>query len=178
MASVVNLTTVGSHLTRFGLIRYADEAKSIFALRDHNSKQKVLQAIADLGREGVNTYTSAALSYSLKYFGAQHGGRKALNVPQILMVITDGDATDPDKLKPSSDALRNNGVTVISVGVAGANREQLATMAGDDPSKSFYVDTFEGLKTLITVIPKVICNSTEKGKSVNDSQHYQTELIM
>ncbi|XP_036930518.1 collagen alpha-6(VI) chain-like isoform X2 [Acanthopagrus latus] len=162
MASVVNLTAVGSHLTRFGLIRYADVAQSIFALRDFNSKQEVLQAIADLGRAGINTYTSAALSYSVEYFGAQHGGRKALSVPQFLMVITDGDATDRDKLKPSSDALRSNGVTVISVGVEGANRSQLAIMAGDDPSKSFYVDSFEGLKTLITVIPKIICESTEK----------------
>lgn len=176
MASVVNLTTVGSNLTRFGLIRYADKAKSIFALRDYNSKQEVLQAIANLVDGVGNTYTGAALSYSLTYFGAQHGGRKALNVPQILMVITDGDATDPDKLKQSSDDLRNNGVTVISVGVAGANREQLATMAGDDPSKSFYVDTFEGLETLIKKITKVICKP--KGKSVNDSQYYQTKLII
>ncbi|XP_073340800.1 collagen alpha-6(VI) chain-like [Pagrus major] len=161
MGSVVDLTAVGSHLTRFGLIRYADEAQSIFALRDYESKQEVRKAIAELVKAGRNTYTGAALDYSLEYFTAEHGGRKALQVPQILIVITDGEATDPARLKPSADALRKSGVTVISIGVAGANRAELEIMSGD-ASKYFFVDSFDGLETLLKGITDVLCNSTKK----------------
>uniref|UniRef100_A0A3Q3Q7B3 VWFA domain-containing protein n=1 Tax=Monopterus albus TaxID=43700 RepID=A0A3Q3Q7B3_MONAL len=125
MMSVVNKSMVGKNLTNFGVILYSNEPKSVFSLNAYDSKQKVLQ-----------------------FFSAEHGGRKAFKVPQILMVITDGDATDYRDLKPSSDALRAKGVTVFSIGVKDAVREQLNTMAGGDTSKVFYVDDFKALETL------------------------------
>uniref|UniRef100_A0A8P4KC81 VWFA domain-containing protein n=1 Tax=Dicentrarchus labrax TaxID=13489 RepID=A0A8P4KC81_DICLA len=161
MESIVNQTTVGKDLTRFGVIRYSTRVESVFTLKDHDSKQKVLAQIKELELLNEDTYTSKALKYSLDFFNEQHGGRKALKVPQILMVITDGEATDPYQLKPNSDALRNNGITVISIGVKDANKTQLLTMAGDDPSKVFYVDNFKALETLYKNISSILCNSTK-----------------
>lgn len=167
MESVVDQTTVGQDLTRFGVILYSDAAKSSFTLKKHKSKRDVLKAVTDLTATGGNTYTGKALAYSLQFFNAEHGGRKVLKVPQILMVITDGEATDPYSLKEPSDALRNNGVTVFSIGVKEANPDELETMAGGDTSKVFYVDNFEALETLYKNISSVLCNSTKPGKSVS-----------
>ncbi|XP_051255377.1 collagen alpha-6(VI) chain [Dicentrarchus labrax] len=161
MESIVNQTTVGKDLTRFGVIRYSTRVESVFTLKDHDSKQKVLAQIKELELLNEDTYTSKALKYSLDFFNEQHGGRKALKVPQILMVITDGEATDPYQLEPNSDALRNNGITVISIGVKNATYKELLTMAGDDPSKVFYVDNFKALETLYKNISSILCNTTK-----------------
>lgn len=164
MASVVNQTTVGKDLTRFGVILYSDTPKSSFTLNEIYSKGKVLEALQQLVQPGGGTHTGAALAYSLPYFNAEHGGRK--DMPQILMVITDGEAQDSDRLKAESDALRQNGITVISIGVQNAKRDQLETMAGGDTSKVFFVDNFKDLETLYQNISSVFCNSTKRGKSV------------
>uniref|UniRef100_A0A3Q1FMU4 Collagen type VI alpha 6 chain n=1 Tax=Acanthochromis polyacanthus TaxID=80966 RepID=A0A3Q1FMU4_9TELE len=161
MESMVNQTTVGKDLTRFGVILYSNDPKSIFTLNQYSSKKEVLKAISGLKSPYGDTYTGKALGYSLQFFDAQHGGRAALQVPQILMVITDGDATDRNSLVAPSVALRNSGVSVFSIGVEGANMTQLQIMAGYDTSKVFYVDNFEALETLYKNITQVLCKTTK-----------------
>lgn len=164
MASVVNLTTVGSDLTRFGVILYSDNPNSIFTLKQYSNKRDVLKAIKALKSPGGNTYTGMALDYSLHFFDKEQGGRAALQVPQILMVITDGAATDPDGLAQPSSALRDRGISVFSIGVKGAIRTELDIMAGGDTSKVFYVDNFGALENLYKNITQVLCNTTKPGK--------------
>ncbi|KAG8010914.1 Collagen alpha-6(VI) chain [Nibea albiflora] len=161
MVSMVNQTTVGKDLTRFGVILYSSEATSIFELKDYTSRQQVTKAIEALKSPYGDTYTGKALKYSLQYFNQAHGGRADLQVPQILMVITDGDATDPNNLVAPSVALRDHGISVFSIGVEGANRAQLEIMSGHDTSKVFYVDNFDALETLYKNITHVLCNSTK-----------------
>ncbi|XP_047455499.1 collagen alpha-6(VI) chain-like [Mugil cephalus] len=168
MNSIVNLTTVGRDLTRFGVILYSNTPQSKFTLNEHQSKGEVLAAINKLVAPGQNTYTGRALNYSLDYFKAEHGGRKQLRVPQIIMVITDGEATDPEKLKPSSDKLRDNGITVFSIGVKEAKQEELLVMAGDDQSKVFKVEQFEDLEFLYKSISPALCNTTKSDCSQTD----------
>lgn len=168
MNSVVSNSTVGKDLTQFGLILYADSPNSVLTLNKCESKQDILNAIKGAVQPAGNTYTSKALKYCLQYFEATKGGRKASNVPQILMVVTDGEATDWPGLKQSSDELRNAGVTVISIGVESKDKEeqrnQLETMAGGDPSKVFSVNNFRALEILYTNISSVLCESTKPGK--------------
>ncbi|TNN51746.1 Collagen alpha-6(VI) chain [Liparis tanakae] len=161
MGSMVNQTTVGKDLTRFGVILYSNEPKSVFALKTYNSKREVLKAISALKSPYGDTYTGRALAYSLEFFSDAHGGRAALQVPQILVVITDGDATDRNSLLPPSVALQDKGISVFSIGVEGANRTQLEIMSGHDTSRVFYVDNFDALETLYTNISHVLCNSTK-----------------
>lgn len=164
MATVVNQTTVGRNLTRFGVILYSTNPKSIFPLSQYGSRREVLQAISALKSPGGDTFTGRALNYSFDYFDAANGGRAKLGVPQILMVITDGDATDHHDLVAPSEALRDSGVSVFSIGVEGAIKNQLDIMAGHDPSRVFYVDSFDALETLYKNISTVLCNSTKRGK--------------
>lgn len=167
MNSIVNITTVGKDLTQFGLILYADEPKLVFTLKEHNSKQEVFAGIEKALQPTGDTYTSKALQYTLQYFSSTHGGRKASNVPQILMVITDGEATDPHQLKQSSDKLREAGVEVFSIAVESAKKEEqrkeLEIMAGDS-SRVFSVNSFKDLETLYKNISPVLCNSTKPGE--------------
>ncbi|XP_055083605.1 collagen alpha-6(VI) chain [Periophthalmus magnuspinnatus] len=157
MSAMVNQTTVGSNLTRFGVILYSNDPRSIFTLNQYSSKREILQAIGNLTSPTGDTYTGKALAYSLQYFGAEHGGRAAQRIPQMLMVITDGDATDRYSLVVPSKALAKNGVAVFSIGVEGANRTQLEIMTENKTSRVFYVDNFDALETLYKNISDVIC---------------------
>ncbi|XP_051922647.1 collagen alpha-6(VI) chain [Hippocampus zosterae] len=161
MSSMVSQTTVGKDLTRFGVILFSSEPKSVFTLNQYESKQDVLKAISALKSPYGDTYTGKALEYALPFFNAEHGGRAALNVPQILMVITDGDATDRNNLRQPSVALRDKGIAVFSIGVEGAIKDQLEIMANHDSSRVFYVDNFAALETLYKNITFVLCNSTK-----------------
>ena len=174
MKSVVNETTVGKDLTRFGVILYSTNPRSIFTLKQYDSKRQVLKAIDALRSPFGDTYTGRALAYTLEYFSPDNGGRAALRVPQILMVITDGDATDRNSLVAPSVALRNNGISVLSIGVEGANKTQLEVMAGGDKSKVFYVDNFEALENLYKNITNVLCNTTKPGKRLDLDGQYLT----
>uniref|UniRef100_A0A667Z011 VWFA domain-containing protein n=1 Tax=Myripristis murdjan TaxID=586833 RepID=A0A667Z011_9TELE len=177
MESMVNQTIVGEKLTRFGVILFSNDPKSMFTLNKYYSKREILQAIAALKSPYGKTYTGKALEYSLQFFGAQHGGRVAQKVPQILMVITDGNATDRNNLVGPSEALRDNGVSVISIGVKGAKRDQLEIMAGGDTSRVFYVDNFNVLETLYQNITPVLCNITKPGKRQKEKS-VKADLVM
>uniref|UniRef100_A0A3Q2Y9S9 VWFA domain-containing protein n=1 Tax=Hippocampus comes TaxID=109280 RepID=A0A3Q2Y9S9_HIPCM len=163
MSSMVSQTTVGKDLTRFGVILFSSEPKSVFTLNQYESKRDVLKAISALKSPYGDTYTGKALEYALPFFNTDNGGRAALNVPQILMVITDGDATDQNNLRQPSVALRDKGITVFSIGVEGAIRDQLEIMANHDSSRVFYVDNFAALETLHKNITFVL--SCEKQKA-------------
>lgn len=164
MTSLVDQATVGPDLTRFGIILYSTEPTVSFTLNKYSTKRDVLQAISALKAIGGNTYTGKALGYSQEYFMEQHGGRAALQVPQILMVITDGDATDPRALAAPALALKKQGVTVFSIGVEKANKTQLEIMTAGDTSKVFYVDNFDVLESLYKNITQALCNTTKPGK--------------
>ncbi|KAF1388531.1 hypothetical protein PFLUV_G00091230 [Perca fluviatilis] len=160
---VYAIGVVDANTTQLGEISGSTERvyseKNFDVLKDLESKEKPTEG---------DTYTGEALQFSLEYFNAAHGGRKELNVPQILMVITDGEATNPYILKEHSDALRANGIIVISVGVKEAKIDQLETMAGGDKSKVFFVDNFEALETLYENMSSAFCKSTKPACKTGD----------
>uniref|UniRef100_A0A8C7CPZ8 VWFA domain-containing protein n=1 Tax=Oncorhynchus kisutch TaxID=8019 RepID=A0A8C7CPZ8_ONCKI len=178
MKSVVNETSVGEKQTRYGLIVFSDNPESKFTLNEYKSKRDVNSAITKLREPSGDTYTGKALKYSLGYFGAQYGGRKALNVPQWLMVITDGEATDPYSLAGPAKELRDNGIIVYSIGVVGANKQELELMAGDT-NKVFFVDDFHKLDTLHKNISFEFCQTSKPGKTEsNFCEKTQGDLVL
>ncbi|XP_017164866.1 collagen alpha-6(VI) chain-like isoform X2 [Poecilia reticulata] len=161
MESVVNRSIVSRDSTRFGAILFSNEPKIKFTLNNYSSKGDIRNAIKALVPPKDNTHTSEALEYSLQFFNEEHGGRRSFRVPQILMVITDGAATNPDNLRENSNALRANNITVFSIGVENANKNELLIMAGNNQSNVFYVDKFDQLETLYQQISGVICSITK-----------------
>ncbi|XP_061116173.1 collagen alpha-6(VI) chain-like [Conger conger] len=160
MTSVVNNTDVGENGTRFGTILYSNEAKSSFTLNQYYTKREVRTAIANLEPPTGDTYTAQGLKYSLDFFEPKHGGRGAEKIPQILMVITDGEATDPDDLPVWSTAVREKGINIYSIGVEGAKEEELEVMAGD-PKKVSFVTSYEALEVLYKNLSNMLCGETK-----------------
>ncbi|MEQ2300092.1 hypothetical protein AMECASPLE_021753 [Ameca splendens] len=160
MESIVNQTIVSRNSTRFGAILYSDDPENKFSLNYFNSRGEVLNAIKALVPPSKNTYTGKALKYALQFFNEEHGGRRRLNVPQILMVITDGEAQDHYQLEGHSNQLRAKNITVLSIGVQNANIDELLIMAGSN-ERVFFVEDFKKLETLHKNVSGVICNTTK-----------------
>ncbi|XP_043921565.1 collagen alpha-6(VI) chain-like [Protopterus annectens] len=162
MESVVNDTEVGENKVKFGAVLYSDSPKVSFTLRDFTSKSQVREAILNLEQQRGSTYTAAALNYTKQYFGMQYGGRKQRNIPQILMVITDGEATDKYDVPAVSRSVREAGINIYAVGVREANQDELEIMAGAK-EKVFYVKDFKKLSEIHKNITNLICNQSRPG---------------
>ncbi|XP_041962554.1 collagen alpha-6(VI) chain-like isoform X1 [Alosa sapidissima] len=157
MTSLVNSTNVGKNLVRFGAIVYSDDAESMFTLNQYTTAKEVRTAITTIRKPGGNTYTGAALRYTLDYFGKQHGGRREQDVTQILFIITDGAATDPVVLPVWSKEILSYGIMIYAIGVAGATESELQIMTGGDRRRVFYVSDYDALEVVHKNISSELC---------------------
>ncbi|XP_069051376.1 collagen alpha-6(VI) chain-like [Lepisosteus oculatus] len=160
MMAMVNNSDVGERRVRFGAIMYSTMPTEMFRLNQFDSKQQVRDAIAAMTADGGDTYTAKALQFSQTFFTEAYGGRKSAGVPQILLVITDGEATDRIDLSALSGSVREEGISIYGIGVANANRDELNMMTRDE-NKVFYVDNFNVLEELHKNVSKVLCSETK-----------------
>ncbi|KAK6326962.1 hypothetical protein J4Q44_G00026070 [Coregonus suidteri] len=160
------------------LLEISGAQERVYSERDFDAlkalERQLALAICDPERECVRTeiadiifLVDGSTSISTENFAIMknfmmsvYGGRKALNVPQWLMVITDGEATDPNDLAGPAKELRDNRIIVYSIGVVGANKQELELMAGDT-NKVFFVDDFHKLDTLHKNISFEFCNTSK-----------------
>ncbi|XP_068120890.1 collagen alpha-6(VI) chain-like, partial [Hyperolius riggenbachi] len=157
--SVVSKSDVGPQTVQFGALKYSDNPETLFYLNQYQNKQSIIKAIQDDQLLGGNTYTSEALKFSSSFFTQRHGSRHRSGVPQILIVITDGESHDRMNLNETSRGLEDAGITMLAVGIDQANMDELRTMAGTK-GKWFFVEKFEGLSDIVQDISDAACNRT------------------
>ncbi|KAK1172363.1 collagen alpha-6(VI) chain-like [Acipenser oxyrinchus oxyrinchus] len=172
MMSVVNSSEVGEKKVRFGAVLYSNSPEEMFLLNQYYTKAEVRNAISKMKAKGGDTYTANALRFTRDRFTQAYGGRKISQVPQILMVITDGEATDRIALPAMSRAMREEGISIYGVGVANANKQELEELVGGK-EKVFYVDNYQALEELHKNISKVLCN-----ESIPICENQQADIVM
>ncbi|KAK1332448.1 hypothetical protein QTO34_007125 [Cnephaeus nilssonii] len=160
MINLVKKADVGKNQVRFGAMKYADDPQVLFYLDDLGTKLEVISALQNDQPMGGNTYTAEALGFSDHMFTEARGSRLHRGVPQVLIVITDGESHDTEKLNATAKALRDKGILVLAVGIAGANPVELLAMAGSR-DKYFFVETFGGLKGIFSDVSASVCNSSQ-----------------
>lgn len=149
---------------RFGALKYADDPEVLFYLDELSTKLEVISVLQNDQPMGGNTYTAEALAFSDHMFTEARGSRLHKGVPQVLIVITDGESHDAEKLNATAKALRDKGILVLAVGIAGANTWELLAMAGSS-DKYYFVETFGGLKGIFSDVSASVCNSSKVGKA-------------
>ncbi|KTG32498.1 hypothetical protein cypCar_00018712 [Cyprinus carpio] len=159
LISVVNSTQIGDNLIRIGVIVYSGTPNQ-FTLNQYNNKRQVVEAIKTLKSPPGNDNTAKALGYSLNYFSEENGGRQKRGIPQILFIITDGNARDQENLRARADEFEAKYINVYGIGVARAQESELE-MISKNKNKIFHVDNYAGLQTLQTNISSVLCNATK-----------------
>ncbi|XP_039379152.1 collagen alpha-6(VI) chain isoform X3 [Mauremys reevesii] len=160
MIALVKKSDVAPDRVQFGAVKYSDEPETFFYLNTYTTKSKIVEAIQNDATLGGSTYTAKAIGYSEALFAQEHGGRKSKGVPQILIVITDGESHDAAQLGDTAKRLRDNGIIIYAVGIEGAKPDELLAMAGSE-DKYYYVDTFEGLTNTSIAISEKICDDSK-----------------
>ncbi|XP_034517715.1 LOW QUALITY PROTEIN: collagen alpha-6(VI) chain [Ailuropoda melanoleuca] len=144
MVDLVKKADVGKNQVRFGALKYADDPEVLFYLGDLGSKWEVISVLQKDQPMGGNTYTAEALGFSDHMFTEARGSRLQKGVPQVLIVITDGESHDADKLNATAKALRDKGILVLLTSVSGGSIDCFV-----DVVVGFDISTHENGQTLL-----------------------------
>ncbi|KAG8516239.1 Collagen alpha-5(VI) chain, partial [Galemys pyrenaicus] len=158
---LVNKSNVGSDQVQFGALNYSDNPVVLFYLNTHSTKQKIREHLRQPRATSGNTYTARALEFSNNFFTEEHGSRIKKNVKQMLIIITDGESHDREKLDETASKLRDKGIIIYAVGVGKANRDELEIIAGNSDN-AIHVDTFDELKDVYHPLQESMCNNTQE----------------
>ena len=161
LRSVVEGLDIGPDRVRIGLAQYSDQPYQEFLLKDHMDKQSLLAAIDTFPYREGGTQTGKAIDFLLeRYYKKEAGSRVRERVPQIAVIITDGDSSD-DVTGPAQ-RLRNQGVIVFAIGVGQANVKDLRSIA-NRPSERFILTTnsYQALKRLTDGLLQTVCVSVD-----------------
>ena len=177
LKSVVTGLDIGPDKVRIGLAQYSDEPHQEFLLKDHMDKSSLLTALDEFPYRTGNTATGKAMDFLVtRFFTEDAGSRAKERVPQIAVVITDGDSGD-DVVAPAK-SLRQHGVIVFGIGVGQANLTELKAIA-NRPSERFLltIDSYQALQRLTEGLLQTVCISVEDQRQGEDNRTHSYTVI-
>ncbi|XP_043361669.1 LOW QUALITY PROTEIN: collagen alpha-3(VI) chain [Dermochelys coriacea] len=144
---IVQQLDVGPNKVRIGVAQFSNIVFPEFLLKQHKTKDAVLQAIRRLRlRGGSPLNVGAALDYVVKnYFVKSAGSRIEDGVPQHLVLLLGGRSQD-DVTRPSA-LIASTGVKIQGVGARNADSTQLQRII-NDPRLAFVIRDFTELPTI------------------------------
>uniref|UniRef100_A0A8C7EDV7 VWFA domain-containing protein n=1 Tax=Nothoprocta perdicaria TaxID=30464 RepID=A0A8C7EDV7_NOTPE len=151
MNETIRMFQVGANMVRFGVVQYAETTRTEFVIGQHNSIKALSEAIWNIWQIGGGTQTGNALRFMKSLF------KKTVrnNVPQILVVITDGESQD--KVAQSAKELREQNIVILAIGVKNAVQRELEEIAGTK-DKVFLVNDYNSLMLIKHDIVQDICS--------------------
>ncbi|KAK0051442.1 zonadhesin [Biomphalaria pfeifferi] len=152
-----NLKTLVSHLpvgqngVHVGFVQFSGKTSLEFPLT-------ILQAIDKIQYMHGTTETGQALSYIRNQVFTNAMGAR-LDVPRIILLLTDGAATHHSAAINEALLTRQNGITIITVGIGSQiNQKELEDIA-DDTKFVYKASSFNDLTHLITPILNATCQA-------------------
>ena len=152
---------VGADKVRVGVAQYVEKPYKEFLLKDHMDKTSLLEQVSKIPYRQGGTYTGKAITFLQQtFFTSEAGSRAAERVPQIAVVITDGDSSD-DVLEPARQ-LRQQGVIMFAIGVGGYNLTNLQVIANQPHDRFlFSIHSYQALQQLTGRLLQILCVSVE-----------------
>ncbi|KAM6080280.1 collagen alpha-3(VI) chain isoform 2-T2 [Theristicus caerulescens] len=127
---VVKALDVGGNDFRFALVQFSGNPHTEFQLNTYPSTRDVLSHIANMPYMGGGTKTGKGLEYLIEnHLTKAAGSRASEGVPQVIIVLTDGQSQD-DVALPSS-VLKSAHVNMFAVGVQDAVEGELKEIASE-----------------------------------------------
>ncbi|XP_048059794.1 collagen alpha-6(VI) chain-like isoform X2 [Megalobrama amblycephala] len=147
---------------RIGLVQYSDTPHTEFSLNTYQKKEEILNHIQNLHYKTGGTNTGLGLEFILEqHFVEKAGSRAQQNVPQIAVVITDGDSQD--EVESHAQELRDRGIKIFAIGIKDANEALLRQIANEPYDQHVYsVSDFAALQGISQSVIQELCNTVEK----------------
>ncbi|XP_047618066.1 von Willebrand factor A domain-containing protein 2 [Phacochoerus africanus] len=149
---------VNPDVMQMGLVVYGGQVQTAFGLDTHTTRATVLRALSQapyLG--GAGSAGTALLHIYDKVMTVQMGARPG--VPKVVIVVTGGQGVE-DAAVPA-EKLRDNGVSVLVVGVGPVLREALRRLAGPRDSL-IHVAAYEDLSHHQDTLIEWICREAKQ----------------
>ncbi|XP_056010719.1 sushi, nidogen and EGF-like domain-containing protein 1 isoform X4 [Ostrea edulis] len=146
---------IGRNRVRIGSVPYSSSVHNTFQLNSYMSKSELKKKISEIPYDSGGTNTADAIKYVRIISFSRSYSRSS--VAKIAVIITDGRSNDKSKTLSEARALRNSGVTIISVGVGdGVDASELRGMASKE-SYVFDVSTFRALDSIRKKLTETTC---------------------
>ena len=150
---------VGADKVRVGVAQYTDQPYKEFLLKDYMDEALLLEQVSKIPYRQGGTFTGKAITFLQQtFFTPEAGSRTAEGVPQIAVVITDGESSD-DVLEPAR-LLRQQGVIVFAIGVGSSNAAELQGIANRPNDRFlFSIHNYQALQQLTDRLLQILCVS-------------------
>lgn len=174
LRSVVLGLDISGDQVRVGLAQYNDNTFPAFQLNQYLLKSVVLEHIQNLPYRTGGTNTGAALEFiRTNYLTESAGSRAKDRVPQIVILVTDGESND--EAQEAADRLKEDGVVVYVVGINVQDVQELQKIASKPFEKFlFNTENFNILQDVSGSILQSLCSAVEhkiRGKKLCRTQH-------
>ena len=155
---VVASLKIGENNVRVGVVTFSSYTFIKFHLNKYFDKQRMINAINNIGYFGGNTNTHKALRI-LRYtaFTKRNGDR--IGVPNIAIVVTDGISSNVRATIKEAVALQKSGVVIFSIGIGKYLQQyELIVMASKPKSEhKLSADSFVALQYIREDLTKKLC---------------------
>lgn len=161
LSSLVSVFEVAPDKVRIGLVQYSDTPRTEFLLNTYQNKDDILNYIKNLRYKTGGTHTGQGLEFLLNHhFVPEAGSRAQYNVPQIAVVITDGNSQD--EVEPHAQKLREKGIKLYAIGIKDADETLLRQIANKPYDQHvFSVSDFAALQGISQSIIHELCTTVE-----------------
>ncbi|XP_062394257.1 collagen alpha-6(VI) chain-like isoform X2 [Sardina pilchardus] len=146
---------IGPKHVRVGLVKFSSQPKCEVNLLQSKDRLSFEAAVDKVYQDGGGTNIGKAIHEMQSLFQQAVVSRPNLEIPRILIVITDGKSQD-DAEGPAK-VLREQGVIIYTIGVKGANKQELEVISGD-PGMTFMVNNFDALLQIRHEIIRKMCS--------------------
>ncbi|KAH3775135.1 hypothetical protein DPMN_176532, partial [Dreissena polymorpha] len=149
---------IGPNAVQVGVDTFHSTVKTEFHMNQYNDRPGVQAAINKIPYTTGGTNTAEAIKYmATDSFTAAHGDRP--NVPNIAIVVTDGQSANPTLTAAEAKKARDAGITLLAIGVgSGIGRTELNNIATDPDSTHVYMaDNFDALTSLKAMLSSKAC---------------------
>ena len=155
----ISSTAASSRDSRIGLVTFASDSTLVTGLSQvESSKDNLIKSVSSI-YAGGGTYPAEGLKKAQSELGA----KKQENVPQYVILFTDGDPSS-DSAKKNAESTANNlkqaGITIYTVGLK-LNDETSKWLSGKIASEgcAFDANSVDGLKDIFKQIQETITQS-------------------
>ena len=151
---------IGPNAVRVGVVTFASAANNEFTLNAFQNRDETINAINSIEYIFGGTRTDLALKYATENsFTVASGDRP--EVPNILIVITDGKSNEPELTRQESDILHQLGVKVFAVGIGtGVDDTELGHIASSE-QYVFKIENFDAFETLKEELQSSACKGRD-----------------
>uniref|UniRef100_A0A3Q0R0B0 Collagen alpha-1(XII) chain n=1 Tax=Amphilophus citrinellus TaxID=61819 RepID=A0A3Q0R0B0_AMPCI len=159
IARTVGVFDIGPDRVQIGLAQYSGDPKTEWHLNAHQTRDSLLEAVANLPYKGGNTLTGLALNYILQNNFREDVGMRP-SARKIGVLITDGKSQD-DVIVHSQN-LRDQGIELYAIGIKNADENELRSIASDPEEIHMYnVADFSFLLDIVDRVSDNLCNSVK-----------------